>query len=87
MFYHLLPPFADAIPGLGVFTYISFRAAGATVTAMLLSFVTGPWVIRTLRARKVSQVIREDAPEGHREKQGTPTMGGLIILLGFSTTI
>jgi len=81
LFYHLLPPLADTIPGLGVFTYISFRAAGATVTAMFLSFFIGPWIIRALRERNVGQVVREDVPEGHRDKQGTPTMGGLIILL------
>src|SRR5205807_1036729 len=53
----------------------------ATGTALLLAFVVGPWVIRTLRDRRVGQVIRAEGPASHQEKRGTPTMGGLIILL------
>jgi phospho-N-acetylmuramoyl-pentapeptide-transferase len=66
---------------LNLFNYISCRAAGATVTALLLAFLMGPPVIRRLRARKVGQIIRAEGPASHQSKRGTPTMGGLIILL------
>ena len=81
MFYHWLAPLGQTYIIFNLFNYISFRAAGATVTALLLAFVVGPPVIRRLRARKVGQVIRADGPATHQSKRGTPTMGGLIILL------
>jgi phospho-N-acetylmuramoyl-pentapeptide-transferase len=81
MFYHLLAPLGKQYIIFNLFNYISFRAAGATVTALLLAFVVGPPVIRRLRARKVGQVIRAEGPASHQSKRGTPTMGGLIILL------
>src|SRR5213592_1204370 len=81
MLYHLLVPLARQHILFNLFTYITFRAAGATVTALLLAFVVGPWVIRALRERRVGQVIRAEGPASHQEKRGTPTMGGLIILL------
>ncbi|HEU5040027.1 MAG TPA: phospho-N-acetylmuramoyl-pentapeptide-transferase, partial [Gemmatimonadales bacterium] len=81
MFYHWLAPLGKTHIIFNLFNYISFRAAGATVTALLLAFVVGPPVIRRLRARKVGQVIRAEGPASHQTKRGTPTMGGLIILL------
>jgi phospho-N-acetylmuramoyl-pentapeptide-transferase len=81
MFYHLLAPLGKQYIIFNLFNYISFRAAGAVVTALLLAFVVGPPVIRRLRARKVGQVIRAEGPASHQSKRGTPTMGGLIILL------
>src|ERR671917_1307196 len=81
MFYHWLAPLGKQYILFNLFNYISFRAAGATVTALLLAFVMGPPVIRRLRARKVGQVIRAEGPASHQSKRGTPTMGGLIILL------
>ena len=81
MFYHWLAPLGQTYIIFNLFNYISFRAAGATVTALLLAFVVGPPVIRRLRARKVGQVIRAEGPASHQSKRGTPTMGGLIILL------
>ena len=81
MFYHLLAPLGKTCIIFNLFNYISFRAAGATVTALLLAFVVGPPVIARLRARKVGQVIRADGPATHQSKRGTPTMGGLIIIL------
>ncbi|MGH7498241.1 MAG: phospho-N-acetylmuramoyl-pentapeptide-transferase [Gemmatimonadales bacterium] len=81
MFYHLLAPLGKTYIIFNLFNYISFRAAGATVTALLLAFVVGPPVIARLRARKVGQVIRADGPSTHQSKRGTPTMGGLIIIL------
>ena len=81
MFYYLLAPLGKTWLIFNLFNYISFRAAGATVTALLLAFIVGPGVIRRLRAHKVGQVIRAEGPASHQSKRGTPTMGGLIILL------
>src|SRR5262249_60335589 len=64
-----------------LFRYFTFRTAMATVTALLISFVLGPRLIRRLRERqRGGETIREDTPERHRTKAGTPTMGGLVIL-------
>ncbi|HEX5388101.1 MAG TPA: phospho-N-acetylmuramoyl-pentapeptide-transferase [Gemmatimonadales bacterium] len=81
MFYHLLAPLGKTWIIFNLFNYISFRAAGATVTALLVSFLCGPAIIDRLRARKIGQVVRADGPASHQGKRGTPTMGGLIILL------
>jgi phospho-N-acetylmuramoyl-pentapeptide-transferase len=81
MFYHLLAPLGKHFIIFNLFNYISFRAAGATVTALLLAFLLGPPIIGRLRARKIGQVIRAEGPASHQGKRGTPTMGGLIILL------
>jgi phospho-N-acetylmuramoyl-pentapeptide-transferase len=81
MLYHLLAPLGKTHIVFNLFTYISFRAAGATVTALLMAFVVGPWIIRRLRRMKVGQVVRVDFLASHQGKRGTPTMGGLIILL------
>jgi phospho-N-acetylmuramoyl-pentapeptide-transferase len=81
MFYHWLAPLGKTYIIFNLFNYISFRAAGATVTALLLAFLVGPPVIARLRARKVGQIIRADGPASHQSKRGTPTMGGLIIIL------
>jgi phospho-N-acetylmuramoyl-pentapeptide-transferase len=77
---YLLVPFERQFGFLRIFNYISFRAAGAAVTALLVSFIVGPIIIRRLRRMRLHQVIREGTPESHREKKRTPTMGGLIIL-------
>ena len=82
MLYHLLPRF-DEIAYLGVLNvtrYITFRTAAASLTALLISFVLGPWLIRTLRDFQIGQIIRQEGPQSHRAKAGTPTMGGLLIL-------
>jgi len=79
--YHLLVPLARDHIVFNVFRYITFRAAMATVTALLISFVLAPWLIRKLRlAQHGGNTIREDTPARHRLKAGTPTMGGLVIL-------
>ena len=80
MFYHLLAPLGKSHLFFNLFTYISFRAAGAMVTALLIAFAVGPWIIGQLRAHKVGQVIRVEGPASHQAKRGTPTMGGLIII-------
>lgn len=76
----LLVPFSREFGFLRVFNYISFRAAGAAVTALIVSFIIGPIIIRRLRRMRLHQVIREGTPDSHQEKGRTPTMGGLIIL-------
>jgi phospho-N-acetylmuramoyl-pentapeptide-transferase len=83
MLYHLLFPLSDAFAPFNVFRYITFRAAGAAVTALLLSLLLGPWLIRSLRQYQLGQVIREEGPQSHQGKAGTPTMGGLLILVSF----
>ncbi|MEL7060894.1 MAG: phospho-N-acetylmuramoyl-pentapeptide-transferase [Acidobacteriota bacterium] len=80
MLYHLLFPLADEWSILNVFRYVTFRAAGAVVTALVLSLIFGPWFIRMLRRLSVGQNIREVGPESHQVKAGTPTMGGLLVL-------
>ena len=84
MLYNLLFPLSDSIGFFNIFQYLTFRAGAAIVTAILVSFLVGPVLIRTLRARQgKGQPIREDGPESHlKTKQGTPTMGGFLILLG-----
>jgi len=77
----LLYPFRDVVPGFSVFRYVTFRTAMAAATAMVLSILLGPWVIRTLTALKMGQHIRDAGPEHHQKKAGTPTMGGILILL------
>ena len=67
---------------LRVFNYITFRAVMATVTALLIGLAAGPWVIRKLAALKMGQAVRTDGPQTHLVKSGTPTMGGVLILIG-----
>jgi phospho-N-acetylmuramoyl-pentapeptide-transferase len=76
----LLYPIRELIPGISVFRYVTFRAAMAAATAMLLSLALGPWVIRTLTRLKMDQPILADGPQAHQAKAGTPTMGGILIV-------
>lgn len=80
MLYHLLYPLHTTISAFNVFRYITFRAIYASLTAFLICFVLGPWFIRTLRTMQVGQYIRDDGPEAHLKKAGTPTMGGTLII-------
>ena len=64
-----------------VITYISFRAAGAAITALFICFLIGPKIIRTLIVFHFGETIRNNGPESHHKKEGTPTMGGIIIIL------
>ena len=77
----LLHPFFGKVPVLGVFRYITFRAANAALMALLLAIFLGPSLIRWLRARQIGQSIREEGPKAHQAKAGTPTMGGVLINL------
>jgi len=80
MLFHLLLPLNEHISGLGVVRYITFRTAAASLTALVISLVLGPWMIRRLRDFQIGQVVRGDGPASHKPKAGTPTMGGLLIL-------
>jgi phospho-N-acetylmuramoyl-pentapeptide-transferase len=80
MLYHLLYPLHTEISAFNVFRYVTFRTACAALTALVISFVLGPWLIRKLRQFQIGERIRKDGPEAHKAKAGTPTMGGLIIL-------
>ncbi|MDE0649078.1 MAG: phospho-N-acetylmuramoyl-pentapeptide-transferase, partial [Gammaproteobacteria bacterium] len=80
MLYHLLPRFTDVHIVFNLFTYITFRTAGAVVTALVLSFLLGPGMIRWLTRLRFGQVVRETGPETHLKKAGTPTMGGTLII-------
>ncbi len=80
MLYHLLYPLSDTYSVLNVFKYITFRSAYAAITALILCFAFGPVVIRWLARIQLTEVGSEWTPESHRQKRGTPTMGGLLIL-------
>lgn len=80
MLYHLFYPLASSIKLFNVFRYLTFRTIYAMITALIVSFIIGPWVIRKLESLQARQVIRTDGPESHLKKQGTPTMGGVLIL-------
>jgi len=87
MFHALLLPLADQYSIFNLFRYLSFRAGGAILTALAVCFLLGPPLIRWLKARQAGgQPIRDDGPAGHIvRKQGTPTMGGFLMLLGLTT--
>jgi len=80
MLYLLLPQLTPYVSALNVTRYITFRTAAASVTALALSFIFGPVVIRRLRDFKIGQIIRQEGPQSHHAKAGTPTMGGVLIL-------
>jgi phospho-N-acetylmuramoyl-pentapeptide-transferase len=84
MLYHLLFQFiyprAPELSVLNVTRYITFRTAAASLSALAISLALGPWMIRKLREFQIGQIIRQEGPTSHRPKEGTPTMGGLLIL-------
>ena len=82
MLYHLLYPLTKYFGALNLFRYITFRTAGATVTAIFICLILGPFFIRLLKKYQVQEKIREEGPSSHQKKAGTPTMGGLIIISG-----
>lgn len=85
MFYHLFYPLRDIFFGFNVFKYITFRAAAGAVTAFLISIMLGPFIIGRLKQFKIGQIVRKEEAQGiyefHKDKEGTPTMGGLFIVL------
>jgi len=80
MLYHLLYPLHTYFSVFNVFRYITFRTIYASLTAFFICFLLGPWVIRKLSVMQVGQYIRDDGPESHYDKAGTPTMGGVLIV-------
>ena len=81
MLYHLLVPLAKYFTPFNVFRYVTFRTAGAFLTALVVTLLFGPAVIEKLSALRARQVVRDDGPQSHLKKAGTPTMGGVLILL------
>jgi phospho-N-acetylmuramoyl-pentapeptide-transferase len=79
MLYYFLYPLRNMISGFNVFRYITFRTAWAALTALVISFILGPWLIERMRQIKLGQFIREEGPKSHQQKAGTPTMGGILI--------
>ena len=84
--YYLLLPLHTTYSGFNVFRYITFRAAMAALMALVVSFILGPWLIRSLTQKQIGQQIREDGPATHSTKAGTPTMGGTLIILALSVS-
>ncbi len=80
MIYHLLYPLHTTFSSFNVFRYITFRTIYATITALVICFIVGPWLIRKLQSMQIGQQIREDGPQSHLAKKGTPTMGGILII-------
>ncbi len=81
MLYHFLYPLHDQFSVLYIFRYITFRTIYATITALVIAFILGPWLINKLSSLQIGQTIRKVGPESHFKKEGTPTMGGTLILL------
>lgn len=84
MLYWLLTPLSDLWFGFNVFRYITFRAGLAIATAFFISLIAGPWLLQKLRALQIRQSVREEGPEHHQIKSGTPTMGGVLIVGSFT---
>jgi phospho-N-acetylmuramoyl-pentapeptide-transferase len=81
MLYYLLYPLREYVSAFNVFRYITFRTAYAALTALLICFILGPWLIKMMTRIKLGQYIREEGPQSHHQKAGTPTMGGILINL------
>ncbi|HKO01802.1 MAG TPA: phospho-N-acetylmuramoyl-pentapeptide-transferase, partial [Thermoanaerobaculia bacterium] len=79
MLYRLLYELRNTFVGFNVFRYITFRTAFAALTALVISFILGPWLIERMKFIKLGQYIREEGPKSHQMKAGTPTMGGILI--------
>jgi phospho-N-acetylmuramoyl-pentapeptide-transferase len=84
LLYHILQRYFSP---LNVFRYITVRTVYASLTAMFLALVFGPWLIRRLRELQIGQFIREEGPEEHKKKAGTPTMGGVLIVLSTAVPV
>ena len=87
MFLEILSFLSSLDTGFNVLSYLTVRAVFAMMTALLITLVLGKWIISKLQHYQIGQVIREDGPETHLEKQGTPTMGGVLILFAFFISI
>mgnify|MGYP002525234809 FL=1 len=87
MFLELISFLSSLDPGFNVLSYLTVRAVFSMMTALLISLFLGKWIISKLQHYQIGQVIRGDGPESHQEKAGTPTMGGLLILFAFTTSM
>lgn len=87
MIYHLLYSLNEIFSPFNVLRYITFRAVMAFITALIINFIIGPGIIRWLKKRKKYQKINPDVPQNHQLKEGTPTMGGVIILLSLIISV
>lgn len=87
MLYHLLYSLKDIFTPFNLFRYITFRAAYAGATSLFICLVFGPWVIKKIRKMAIGQNIREEVPQQHRAKAGTPTMGGILIIFSIIIAI
>jgi len=81
MLLYLIDYLTNIYSGFNAFTYITLRAVMSALTALVMSFILGPIVIRRLTSRQIGQTVRQDGPQSHLPKAGTPTMGGALILL------
>src|SRR6201981_1867692 len=84
LLYHVLQKYFSP---LNVFRYITVRTVYASLTAMFLALVFGPWLIRRLRELQIGQFIREEGPQEHKKKAGTPTMGGVLIVISTAVPV
>lgn len=80
MLYYLLVPLKEYFIFFNVFRYITVRTALAGITALLITLILGPWLIKILKKYQIGEEIRPDGPESHLEKRGTPSMGGILII-------
>ena len=87
MLYNFLYSLNTWFSPLNVFRYITFRSALAVLTAMLITFIIGPKVIKRLSRFSVTQQVRDDGPRTHMGKTGTPTMGGVLIIISILVTV
>src|SRR5437867_10109806 len=81
LYYLLYQQLFPAVRPFRVFGFVTFRTAFASLTAMFLCIVLGPWLITRLREFQIGQQIREEGPKSHQKKAGTPTMGGVLIVV------
>ncbi|MDR3244690.1 MAG: phospho-N-acetylmuramoyl-pentapeptide-transferase [Elusimicrobiota bacterium] len=87
MLYYCLYGLRDVFTPFNVFQYITFRAGGAVLTSLLICMLIGGYFIRKLKELKINQMIRNDGPKSHKDKTGTPTMGGLLILFSILVSV
>ena len=87
MFLELINFLSSLDTGFNVLSYLTVRAVFAMMTSLLITLVLGKWIISKLEQYEIGQVIRDDGPETHEEKEGTPTMGGVLILFAFFTSM
>src|SRR6201993_4382118 len=87
LYYLLVEVLRRYFSPLNVFRYITIRTVYASLTAMFLALVFGPWLIQRLRELQIGQYIREEGPQEHQKKAGTPTMGGVLIVLSTAVPV